>query len=150
MRCEVCGRSIEGKPFRIRLEGARLVVCSRCTKLGTPERIERHIPGRVERRVVIREDLELAPNYGQRIRRARVKLGMSQEELAQRLGEKLSVLRRLEQERVSPSLKLATKIGHVLRIKLLVPRVEPRTPHTQPKREFSLADLAKVRKGEET
>ena len=34
MNCEICGKSIQGRPLRTKIDGAVLEVCSDCAKLG--------------------------------------------------------------------------------------------------------------------
>jgi len=71
------------------------------------------------------EDLELIEDYGEIVRKARIELGLSQEDLAKQLNEKLTIIKKIEAEEFRPSLELARKIERVLRVKLLIPPEEP-------------------------
>jgi putative transcription factor len=57
--------------------------------------------------------------YGKRIRRGREKLGFTHEELSRKIGEKISLLQKLETEKMTPDLALAKKLENTLRIKIL-------------------------------
>lgn len=67
------------------------------------------------------EDLELAEDFGELVRRARVKLGLTQQDLAAQLNEKLTVIKKIEAGQFRPSIQLARKLEKFLKIQLLVP-----------------------------
>ncbi|MBE0511955.1 TIGR00270 family protein [Candidatus Bathyarchaeota archaeon] len=161
MQCEVCGRRIPGKPYRAIIEGARMIVCSECAKLGSgyweakPQRRAKRIAkpqlklsilGKKQRPTVT-EALELVGDFGLRVRRAREGLELSHEDLGRRIGEKVSVLRKIESGKMTPDLMLAEKLEHALKIKLLVPPSEPKAPSvalSQP-REITLGELIRLK-----
>jgi putative transcription factor len=67
--------------------------------------------------------------------------------LGTRIGEKVSVLRRIESGKMTPDLMLAEKLEHALKIKLLVPSSEPKTPSialSQP-HEITLGELVHLK-----
>jgi len=66
----------------------------------------------------------LVENYADIIRRARQASGMTQEELAQRIGEKFSTMQAIEAGRLKPTKKAIRGLERELRISLL----EPITP----------------------
>ena len=92
MQCEVCGKSIMGKPYKTIIEGARLVVCHDCSVLGsiswelkTPnlKPLRRNVHRQQRRsqqkstkgpKSPLESSMELVPDYGIRIRKAREKL----------------------------------------------------------------------------
>jgi putative transcription factor len=137
LRCEVCGRKIHEAPIRAIIEGAKLTVCIECSKHGKViVHEEADIPKKtlsgkpsapismVQRRpVVAKVDItqEIAQDYGNQIRAAREKLALTHEELGKKINEKASLLRNLETGKMSPNNQLATKLEHMLKIKLLVP-----------------------------
>jgi len=140
VRCEVCGRRIFGKPHKAVIEGAKLMVCGECVKLGAiywetraPQSRRRVVkpPPRLSKRKpppTITEALELVDDFGSRVRQGREKLGLSHEDLGRRIGEKVSVLRKVEGGRMVPDHRLANKLEHALQVKLLVPISEPKVP----------------------
>ncbi len=73
------------------------------------------------------ERYEVVPDYAERVRRARERLGMSQEELAIRVKEKVNVIKRIEAGTLVPPVDLARRLEKVLGIKLLEPVVEEET-----------------------
>lgn len=164
MRCEVCGRKIYGKSFRAIIEGAKLTVCTECSKHGTiiweePESPTTQKPRaampmktqRIEKpQRAVETAVELAEGFDVKIRQAREKLGLSHEELGKRLNEKVSVLRKIETGKMTPDNKLAAKLEHALKIKLLVPASEEKVPQTNiskpANRELTLGDLIKFDK----
>lgn len=144
LQCEVCGRQIHGKPKKVIIEGAKMVVCAECAKLGSayiePEvrRIKPFIRS-VKRTTVkrpvrtlkkrnkpkgISEELELVEDFGFRVRQARERLHLTHEILGRKIGEKVSVIKKIESGKMVPDQKLATKLEHMLKIKLLVPFTE--------------------------
>jgi len=168
VNCEVCGRQIMGKPYRAVIEGAKMVVCGNCAKLGSAyweekpqrrvKRIAKPLPrisvSRKKQPPALTEALELVDDFSLRIRRAREGKGLSHEDLGKKIGEKVSVLRKIESGKMTPDHMLAEKLQHALRIKLLVPPTEPKVPSgalSHP-REATLGDVARLkkRKTEET
>lgn len=140
------------------------MVCGDCVKLASiyweakpsqsqpTKRLARPLPRISVKRppapTVIAESLELVDGFGILVRRAREKLGLSHEDLGRKIGEKVSVLRKIEKEKMTPDHRLADKLGHALRVKLLVPTSEPKTPSlplSQP-RGVTLGEIAKLKK----
>ena len=138
--CEVCGREIIGPAYLARIEGAELVVCSECViyassyrRLRRGERARRQVAQRAQRptrlqkaraplstRVEHAVRLELVEGFGQKIRAAREARGLTQEELGKMIGEKASVISRIEAGKMEPDIALARKLEHALGLKLLV------------------------------
>ncbi len=152
MRCEVCGREIRGPPFRRVIEGARMTVCSQCARFGTadwtPAR-PRAPPRRRQPRSEVEavERLELVDDYGERIRKARQRLKMTVEDLGRKIGEKASVIKKLEKEELAPDRRLVEKLRKALKIELLVAEETPAAPRLpKPSSGRTLGDLIKMRK----
>ena len=171
MDCELCGRPVQDRRFLIVLEGVKMYVCRECymklTKGKTVKTLETSITLRTQRvqqkmykqpkRAKLRsyiEELEVVPDYAQRVKRARERLGWSIQVLAQKVGEKESVLRRIEAGRLIPTIDLARKLENILKIKLLEPVVEEGeeysyTPSKYRHSELTLGDIVTIRrKGE--
>jgi len=163
MRCEVCGRKILGKPLKATIEGATMIVCGKCAKLGTVYLEATPLPTPRKRRIIkhhtskfsmkkqspqVTEDLELIDNYGLQIRQAREKRGLNHEDLGRKIGEKVSVLRKIETGKMAPNHQLAEKLEHALGIGLLVPPSEPKiSPSSLPKPpEITLEKIAHLKK----
>ncbi len=167
MRCEVCGRKIYGKPVTALIEGAKLTVCNECSKHGTIviEKPKQAPPPLKTKMVVVvpfktqstgkppknvESTLELVEGFDTKIRQAREKLGLTHEELGKKISEKVSVLKKIETGKMTPDNKLAAKLEHTLKIKLLIPASEEKASRaTVPKpqsRELTLGDLVQLNK----
>ena len=160
--CEVCGREIIGKPLKAMIGRAKMIVCRDCAKLGSvywevqPKR-QRSVrkPVKSLSKISMKkasvpplsEDLELVENFGPRIREARRKAGLSHEDLGKKIREKVSVLRKIETGKMTPNHLLARKLEHTLKIKLLVPPLEPKaSPRLLSKRhEVTLGDIVHLK-----
>lgn len=65
-------------------------------------------------------EYEVDPDYNVKIRQAREKMGLSQDQLGMMLNEKLSVIRMVETKKLKPDVNLTRKFMHHLKINLLV------------------------------
>ena len=167
MFCEICGREIVGRPARALVEGARLIVCQQCSSLGTslpsfPDRSPPHRPSvapshthaPIEKLPKAVEESDLIEEYPKTIKEARAKLGLTQQDLAFKAKEKVTVIQKIEVGKMLPTMRLAKELEHILRIRLLVPRDEldipapPRRPVPSPG--VTLGDVALVRHKEES
>jgi len=161
VQCEVCGRQIVGKPYKAIIEGAKMIVCGECAKLGSvywEERPQRRVkrvakpPPKIsisgkKQPPALAEALELVDDFSPRIRRAREGLELSHEDLGRKIREKVSVLRKIESGKMTPDFMLAEKLEHALKIKLLVPPSEPKAPSvalSQP-REITLGEVVRLK-----
>jgi putative transcription factor len=168
LQCEVCGRTIVGKPYKAIIEGARLVVCSECAALGSlswevkstlkqgkptmkarrPRKPQLGVS--TQRQSPSELTLELVQDFGTRIRQSREALGLSHEDLGRRINEKVSVLKKLEGQKMRPNNRLAEKLQHALKIELLVPATEEKLPKgllttAPPSKGITLGDLVRRR-----
>jgi len=160
LRCEVCGRKIHSSPIRAIIEGAKLTVCSECSKHGkiireetilkqvAPKKTLSPIPVRTAKiktaTATVDTTQEVVEGYDSKIRQAREKLGISHEELGKKINEKASVLRKIETGKMTPNNMLVTKLEHALKIKLLVLVSEEKIAQEIPKspnRELTVGDL---------
>jgi putative transcription factor len=139
--CEVCGSPLHASPNRVEIDGAVMVVCNNCARLGkqigpsaparmsAPARIS--APARVRANPMqgalrtmsqrpIEPEYEVDPDYSLKIRQAREKLGLSQEQLGNLLNEKPSVIKMVESKKLKPDVTLTRKLMHELKINLLV------------------------------
>ena len=159
MNCDICGREIVGPAFKVKVEGAKMLVCRNCQGLGKPYQetpaFRRPGPGiiRLPRTATRRaaelpkeiQELDIAENFADLIRKRRMKLGISQEDLAKRVKEKLSVIQKIEVGRIAPDTRLCRELQHELKIKLLVPRKETPPPKRAAPSEVTLGDIINIR-----
>ncbi|WP_457611856.1 multiprotein bridging factor aMBF1 [Methanocaldococcus sp.] len=131
--CELCGK-LTDKLFKVMVEGSEMYVCKECLKFGkSPKSYSRvkkkpvakannEIKNKV-RRVRKRRDVfdnlpTLREDYGDVIRKAREKLGLSIEELAEKLKMKATILHKFERYELEPSDEEIKKLEKFLKIKL--------------------------------
>ena len=154
MQCEMCGKG-SVKLVTAKVEGATLKLCPACARHGqvvenvdrggriapaprpatapdpsTLQRgLERRHRRRQERDVFSMMNKELVLDYGDRVRTARNRLGMTRVELARKINEKESVVAEVEKGDMIPDEKLTGKLERALNIKLQeAVQVEPSTP----------------------
>jgi putative transcription factor len=180
LRCEVCGRKIHDEPVRAVIEGAKLTVCLECSKHGkvilheqtdlpfSPQKTPSvhpsssstksymHLPVIQKKPPMpqVKLTTELTDGYAGKIRVAREKLSLSHEDLGKKISEKASLLRHIETGKVAPNNLLASKLEHALRIQLMVPIADEKTPtnvHRAANEEMTLGDLVEFdpKSGEE-
>ena len=131
--CPICGSVIWGKGQKVLLEGAKITVCQVCAKHGTKiasprspfktkasGELKQKRPQRSSsRKITSLNDVELVSDYARKIRNARNANNLTQEQFAQKINEKPSLLRRIETGKAEPTIKLAKKLEDVYKIKLL-------------------------------
>jgi putative transcription factor len=166
LNCDICGREIVGPAFKVKVEGAKMLVCRNCQGLGTPyleepvqrprptfsgpprsPRIPTRRPAELPKEV---EEFDVAENFSELVRKKRMKLGWSQEDLAKKVKEKLSVIQKVETGKMSPNTQLCRQLQHELKIKLLVPRKETPSPKITAPAEVTLGDIVKIKGKAET
>lgn len=166
MRCEVCGRRINGKPITAIIESAKLTVCAACSKHGKIYQedpkprltLQRFRPTPTQPRMqmpkpqapTVDTSQELVENYHAKIRRAREEFGLSHEDLGKRINEKVSLLRKIETGKMTPDNRLASLLERTLKIKLIVLTKEEKVPQSKMSKaadhELTLGDLIKLDK----
>ncbi len=157
--CDVCGRPIFGKPITKYVEGAKLQVCQNCSKFGKSGSSPRTPP--IKRKVSkgrrpyqgdrSEGDFVLVEDFGRLIKEAREKRKMTQDELARKIKEPLSLIRRIEQTRMNPSIQVIKKIEGLLNITLTEKVMEDHVPKAQKKSkpETTIGDFVKIKKKKE-
>jgi putative transcription factor len=144
VQCEMCGAET-ADPNRVKIEGAELDVCDNCTDFGTEVETDEQpsttstkystssssstgggsestaSSGGSGRGDDMFGDIEaLAQDYDTRIREAREAASLSQEDLANRLNEKASLIRKLEHGDTLPSDTVQGKLERALDIDLTI------------------------------
>lgn len=160
MNCEICGKEILGKRYEKIVEGVKMILCEKCAfhgesyfqpiasrKLTKPVKLKPIVkpkPLPINREYL---ELEVVQDYYIKVKSAREKAGLTQEELAKMLKEKLSVIQKIETGKIVPDINLAKKIEHLLKIKLLTPakKEEQACKAAVEKPILTLGDLAKIK-----
>ena len=146
VQCEMCG-SETSSPNRVKVEGAELDVCDECTDFGTEVKQQTSSGASTKystsssssssssgsssssssssaggssrpRRDMFDEMDELAQDYDETVRSARESAGLSQEDLARKLNEKASLIRKIERGDTLPSDEIQAKLESELGVDL--------------------------------
>lgn len=160
MQCEICGAEIRGKPICITVDNSELQVCQKCASYG--KAVDKRTP--VSRKIspVVRKvprtgnrpkkdffDIlkdELLDNYDQIIREARESKGWSQEDLAENIKEKASLIKKIERSEIVPEDSVRKKLEHTLNIRL-TERVEVSGQEVSHfKKDTTLGDIVKIKR----
>lgn len=146
MYCEICGGKIFGRGYRIVVEGSELTVCDKCRDLGVEAK---NVKIRVAKRKVapkpIMEDYEVVENFHEIIRKEREKRGWTQEELAKRIHEKVTLIKKLENKEITPEKDVIEKLERLFNISLRE-RVEDVKIESSKSLTPTLGDLAVIRR----
>ncbi|MBW2982743.1 multiprotein bridging factor aMBF1 [Candidatus Woesearchaeota archaeon] len=157
--CDMCGTE-KGPFYNAKVEGTDMRVCQNCKRYATEARQVREPqpqkkkkkrttpekepePEQEERGEIIQI---ITPQYSTRVKNAREKRGLKQEQLAQQLAEKESLLHAIESGKHEPSMKLARKLEKKLSI-TLVEHHEEKRPKNEQRRTgpVTIGDLIKKR-----
>jgi len=95
------------------------------------------------------DESELLDGFPRIIKQAREKLGMSQQQLAFKAKETVTMIQKIELGKMQPPMRLAVELEHILRVKLVAPKEEVEIP-TPPIKQTgddgpTLGDVAIVR-----
>jgi putative transcription factor len=161
MNCEICGKKIQGKPTQISIEHSVLTVCLECSRFGvqvdkkTAAKMEMSVPRLGVRRPIPAQpqrkdqlgEFVLVEGFGSVIRKARESISMTREDFAKKLGEKDSVIRRVESGEMYPTAELMGKIERLLKIRLKA-TVDTSVKGSAPSpSNLTLGDVAILREG---
>ncbi|MGV8174319.1 MAG: multiprotein bridging factor aMBF1 [Methanothrix sp.] len=160
-QCEICGAEIQGAPQRIVIDGSALEVCKGCARFGKPEDKWSPVPRKmvpVERAFAVarpkprdhfKDLMELAPDFGRKLRKARESQGLSLEDLAAKIKEKATLLRKIEREEISPEDGVRKKLERELKIVLTDQANDARIKSGASGRGLTLGDIASIRRKNE-
>lgn len=128
--CEICGSPTGGRPYRALVDGVEMILCVSCyVRLSRTGRAKlvKETKSHAQKRSLPRprrpsiELLDLVEDYPDRIREAREARGWSTAVLAQKLRISETMLRKIEQGKIKPTIDLAKRIEKLLGIRLLEP-----------------------------
>ncbi|MFW6233693.1 MAG: multiprotein bridging factor aMBF1 [Nanoarchaeota archaeon] len=123
MTCELCGK--DGEMFKAIVEGSEMKVCSSCAKFG--KIISKPKSNFQPRNKNIKYNKPKTPetiflivdNYHERLKNAREKMNLKQEEVAKKIAEKESLIHSVESGKHEPNINLARKLERFFKIKLV-------------------------------
>jgi putative transcription factor len=139
--CELCGNSIQ-TPKNVIVDGSIFNVCLSCSKRGKP--YEPNQPSKktfstkkgfipvpqkkpirsYPKTIQIIDEKVLRPDFGTIIREARMKKGITQENVANQISEKITLYKKIETGAIKPNEILSKKLERVLGIQLYENLVE--------------------------
>ena len=129
MYCELCGKSAPERKMVV-VDGTVFNVCTACSRHGKPyapaqvaKKKAQPVPMQA-RKIGIADDLVLDPEFPRLIREARMKKGLTHEQLGMQMSEKANLLRRFETGALKPDELFAKKLERHLGIKLYVSAAE--------------------------
>jgi putative transcription factor len=169
MQCEMCGETVRGTPKLVRVEGAELRVCTKCEKFGTEvqqvRRTDQVRPAAPTQRSAAtavakaaapttwrKRDLfdymegEIAEDYSQKIRKARMEKGLSTKELALQIKEREHLIKKIENGELIPEELVRKKLEKVLGIRLIDAPITEEEKRVQSKLTPTLGDLTTIKK----
>ncbi len=119
--CEICGRKTD-KLYIIDVEGAELTSCAKCSEgkdiIDVISEDEPKKSGAAATQRTAAQEEELIEDFGGEIRKARERMGLPLNVLAERINEKESTLNRVERGKLQPTVELTKKLEKNLGIKL--------------------------------
>jgi len=116
MQCELCGK--ESKIVPALIEGVELNACPNCAKHGQilkkPNLVKKKARDSAEgpEKIIVKD-------YSKLIKTKREQLGMTQEEFAKSVNEKLSTMNNIESGNLKPTIALAEKLKRKYGLKLV-------------------------------
>ncbi|WNY28955.1 hypothetical protein MmiEs2_11680 [Methanimicrococcus stummii] len=164
--CEICGKKTKFPTTAVKVEGAEFKACSDCTKLGTviekrpvtqtgkaygtPAPI-RYAPQGVstkprQKNYFAGLENELVEDYDAVIKKAREAKGLSQEDLALKIKEKASLIKKIERKEIHPEESVMKKLEKELNIKLTESFDSSETFQNRSTGGATLGDIAFVKK----
>ena len=145
--CEMCGKLDELVTADV--EGVEMKICSGCSTYGSVKKTVSNHVFRPQRRINDKEpQVKIISNYASLLKSSREKKGLSQEEFALFLQEKVSAVATWEQGRIQPSLDVARKVGKLLNLSLIKAETAEAFESKKDKRSdvVTLGDFIKKRK----
>ncbi len=121
--CELCGSQITGRPIPIVVENDVVMqVCGQCSRHGKQhpsKKIEKRWERRQPRQAFTIKLMSVRKDYSKLIKEARQRLGMTEDELGEKMGELGPVVKLMEVGKFKPDEALARRLEGVLGVTLL-------------------------------
>jgi putative transcription factor len=123
--CELGGRQSADRK-KVIVDGTIFNVCIACSKHGKPY-VPAQVPARKKPalarqkdRITMADRTMIAPDFAGLIREARMKMGLTHEQLGMKMNEKAQLLKKFESGALKPDELLAKKLERFLGITLYV------------------------------
>ena len=156
--CDMCGKS--GTLYQSLIEGTQLTVCEKCSvmgkilkPIGSSSNSSSPKKGAFASRPAASAKMVqvIVGDCAKRIRHARERLGLSQQQFASKLNERESYVQHLENGKSKPSVDVARKLERMLSITLIESVAEESDDGddgepTKASGTLTLGDIIKIRK----
>lgn len=146
--CEICGKT-DINLLRASIEGTEMNVCNACAKYGKLVYVPPSASQMKRKKEVVEAveiEFRIVNDFSNIIRRSREKLGLTQEEFAKKLNQKLSLMRALENKEQIPSIKLAENLEKQLDVVLIEEAPSERINIERGNsKEVTLGDMIKIK-----
>ena len=124
--CELCGHQTFEKKMVV-VDGTVFNVCTACSKRGKPYMMpqvsvkkKKPLTIKPQKRIGLADETILTPNFANLIREARMKMGLTHEQLGMKMNEKAQILKKFETGSLKPDEIFARKLERYLGIKLYI------------------------------
>ena len=124
--CELCGHQTFEKKMVV-VDGTVFNVCIPCSKRGKPYvmpqvsvKKKKPLTIKPQKRIGLADETILTPNFASLIREARMKMGLTHEQLGMKMNEKAQILKKFETGSIKPDEIFARKLERYLGIKLYI------------------------------
>ncbi|MFP4655654.1 MAG: multiprotein bridging factor aMBF1 [Methanohalobium sp.] len=161
-QCEICGTEIKGRPTKVNIEGSELEVCSKCAQYGTsvdtktqPKQQvsgKKTAPKKTEKKPYPTKSkfegptYELVEGYDQIIRDKREQLEWTQEELAAKIKEKESLIKKIERGEIVPEDSVRKKLERTLNLQLTEKVEDIDMDGDSASKNTTLGDIVKIKR----
>ncbi len=144
MECELCG--IREASRKAEIEGVVLNVCERCTRYGKEIFEERKKEKEPIAQAIPETEKVPVEDFSLRVKKLREERKLSQEELAAKIKEKVSVIKRIEDGWV-PEEKVIEKLEKFFRTKLTeeVSLETPKQQKHEQRKTLTLGDIVEIK-----
>ena len=124
--CELCGHQTFEKKMVV-VDGTVFNVCTACSKRGKPYMMpqvsvkkRKPLTTKPQKKIGLADETILTPNFANLIREARMKMGLTHEQLGMKMNEKAQILKKFETGSLKPDEIFARKLERYLGIKLYI------------------------------
>ena len=111
----------------VMVDGTVFNVCIACSKRGKPYvmpqvsvKKKKPLTIKPQKRIGLADETILTPNFASLIREARMKMGLTHEQLGMKMNEKAQILKKFETGSIKPDEIFARKLERYLGIKLYI------------------------------
>lgn len=154
MGCDMCGAKTT--LYYTKVEQVEMQLCDTCKIYGEVSRPVHETNSNssyfsqkrqaVKQTLSSEQEVGIVEGYAKKIRQAREAKNLTQEQLAQQIGIKLSQLHKFESNVHEPDIATAQKLEKMLKIRLQTTLEQKDVPQVEERAGFTIADMIKKKK----